>query len=270
MDNKKTGALISALRKEHKLSQRELAKKIGVTDKAVSKWETGRGAPDISVLLSLSKALDITVAELLNGEKAKKTELEGLTNRKIVDILHNNRKKIFISVLFTFFIVLAFFSIIPAGHFFTTVPIDNNLKIENACEKYFNSIYKNFPDNLKIVSSAKKDNYTAFLLESDGKMLTAIMTQDSLFKNRGFVCGGALANDSGISLYSFAENGKTVNVFFGNKINASQYTFTYNKIKYICPVESDNLINIFVDYTNTYTNPENFEEIFSEDAPDKD
>jgi len=68
MDNQKTGTYIAALRKERGLTQKELAERIGVTDKAVSRWETGRGFPDVSILKPLSEALDTTVIELVNGE----------------------------------------------------------------------------------------------------------------------------------------------------------------------------------------------------------
>ena len=61
---------ISELRKEKKLTQKELAEQLGVTDKAVSKWERGLSCPDISLLSKLSHILGVTISELLNGEKA--------------------------------------------------------------------------------------------------------------------------------------------------------------------------------------------------------
>ena len=66
----KMAQFISELRKENKLTQKELAEQLGVTDKAVSKWERGLSCPDISLLSSLSHALGVTPSELLNGEKA--------------------------------------------------------------------------------------------------------------------------------------------------------------------------------------------------------
>lgn len=70
MDARKTGELIAALRKEKGWSQTELAERIGVTNKAVSRWETGRGYPDVELLPELAKELDITISELLEGERA--------------------------------------------------------------------------------------------------------------------------------------------------------------------------------------------------------
>nr|WP_321508944.1 helix-turn-helix transcriptional regulator [uncultured Hyphomonas sp.] len=61
---------ISTLRKEKELTQKDLAEQLGVTDKAVSKWERGLSCPDISLLAKLSEILGVTTSELLKGEKA--------------------------------------------------------------------------------------------------------------------------------------------------------------------------------------------------------
>ena len=68
MDKYVTGAVIRRLREAKRMTQEELAEKIFVSSKAVSKWETGQGFPDISLLEPLAKALDISVIELLSGE----------------------------------------------------------------------------------------------------------------------------------------------------------------------------------------------------------
>ena len=66
-----TGAVIRKLREDKNMTQEELAEKIFVSSKTVSKWETGKGFPDISLLETLAKALNISVIELLNGEDIK-------------------------------------------------------------------------------------------------------------------------------------------------------------------------------------------------------
>ena len=68
MDSYVTGSAIKQLRESRKLTQAELAKKIGVSSKTVSKWETAKGLPDISLLQPLAQALGISVIELMNGE----------------------------------------------------------------------------------------------------------------------------------------------------------------------------------------------------------
>lgn len=84
MDAKALGSFIQTLRKEKGLTQAQLAEKIHVTDKAVSKWERGVGIPDISNLEALADALDITVTELLQCKKQDRIpvspeEVEALT-----------------------------------------------------------------------------------------------------------------------------------------------------------------------------------------------
>ncbi len=68
-----TGALIRRLREKRKLTQHQLAEKLAVSDKAVSKWETGRGYPDISLIEPLASVLGVSVIELLSGEDVVNT-----------------------------------------------------------------------------------------------------------------------------------------------------------------------------------------------------
>ena len=70
MLNEKMGQFISELRKSCQMTQKELADKLNVSDKAVSKWERGLSCPDISLLTPLSNILGVTTTELLNGERA--------------------------------------------------------------------------------------------------------------------------------------------------------------------------------------------------------
>lgn len=71
MDINKIAKMIKTKRKELGITQNELAGKLFVTEKAISRWETGRGTPDISLLIPLSKELEIDVSSLLNGEENK-------------------------------------------------------------------------------------------------------------------------------------------------------------------------------------------------------
>ena len=69
MNSYVTGAAIKVLRESRKLTQAELAQKIGVSSKTVSKWETAKGLPDISLLQPLAQVLGISVMELMNGQQ---------------------------------------------------------------------------------------------------------------------------------------------------------------------------------------------------------
>ena len=68
MDQKKIGSFIAARRKDNGLPQSQLAEKLGITDKAISKWETGKSMPDLSLFNPLCDLLQITLNELLLGE----------------------------------------------------------------------------------------------------------------------------------------------------------------------------------------------------------
>ena len=81
MDQVKTGKLIRSLRQQKSLTQLALAEMLGVSDKAVSKWERGCGAPDISLLPRLSQALDIDTEVLLRGELEENELSSGNLNK---------------------------------------------------------------------------------------------------------------------------------------------------------------------------------------------
>ena len=92
MEQEKIGKFIQECRKEKKLTQNELAEKLNITNKAVSKWETGRGMPDSSILLELSKILDVTVNELLSGEKLQVNEYKVKAEENIIAIVKEKDK----------------------------------------------------------------------------------------------------------------------------------------------------------------------------------
>ncbi|MDE6142059.1 MAG: helix-turn-helix domain-containing protein, partial [Bacilli bacterium] len=72
MNQKKIGEFIAKCRKEKNQTQADLAEKLGVTEKSVSNWENGRNMPDLSLFKSLCENLNITINELMNGEKLSK------------------------------------------------------------------------------------------------------------------------------------------------------------------------------------------------------
>ena len=84
MNAKDMGLFINKLRKENKMTQMELAGKIHVTDKAVSRWERGIGFPDVQLLPSLAEALNISVAELISCKKSS-----NYSNEEVTNIIHN-------------------------------------------------------------------------------------------------------------------------------------------------------------------------------------
>ena len=75
MDNLQFGAFVAQLRKERGMTQKELADILHVTDKAVSKWETGKGFPDMKLLEPLARALGVSLVELMRGERLEAESL---------------------------------------------------------------------------------------------------------------------------------------------------------------------------------------------------
>ena len=75
MDAKKFGTFIAAMRKENNMTQMDLARKLQVTDKAVSKWERGLGFPDINTIEPLADALGLSVLEVMRSERIVETEI---------------------------------------------------------------------------------------------------------------------------------------------------------------------------------------------------
>jgi transcriptional regulator with XRE-family HTH domain len=90
MEQEKIGGFIASLRKEQGLTQKSLAEKINVTDKAVSKWENGRCLPDNSVMQPLCDALGITVNELLSGERLGSDDYSKKAEENIMTLINEN------------------------------------------------------------------------------------------------------------------------------------------------------------------------------------
>ena len=80
IDNRKFGTFLLQLRKEHGMTQKDLAEKLFVSDKAVSKWERGLSLPDIALLKPMADVLDVTVTELLAGERIRKDQSLAITD----------------------------------------------------------------------------------------------------------------------------------------------------------------------------------------------
>ena len=93
MDQVKIGKFIAACRKEQNLTQAALAEKLGITDRAVSKWENGRSLPDSSIMLELCELLSINVNELLKGERVAMEESVKVSEELILSLKQQNEEK---------------------------------------------------------------------------------------------------------------------------------------------------------------------------------
>ena len=89
MNQIKIGKFIAECRKKNNLTQMQLAEKLNITDRAISKWENGKGMPDSSIMLDLCNELKISVNELLNGEKVTTKSFD----KTIIESIYENEKK---------------------------------------------------------------------------------------------------------------------------------------------------------------------------------
>ena len=108
MNQIEIGKFIAKCRKEKKLTQAQLAEKLNITDRAVSKWETGKSMPDSSIMLELCEILGITVNELLSGEKIDMENYEKYEKKVDENLIalkrkdeNNMTKNVIISILFS-------------------------------------------------------------------------------------------------------------------------------------------------------------------------
>lgn len=162
MNYEKIGKFIAVKRKEKGLTQKDLAVKLGVTDKAVSKWERGLGCPDVSILEILSKELDVSILEVLKGriiedEIIKVTDMNDYVKETVnySDFKNKeNMKNLFSKILMILIIIIGSFLIIlniehivylnkKYEYNFDRENIQNLYKVVNQIEENINIIKSN-------------------------------------------------------------------------------------------------------------------------------
>lgn len=102
MDQIRIGKFIAEMRKTQSYTQRQLADILGISDKTVSKWETGNGLPEVSLMMPLCNALHINVNELLSGEHLTDSEYQGKAEENMMKLIkekEESKKKIILSVI---------------------------------------------------------------------------------------------------------------------------------------------------------------------------
>ena len=92
MNQLTTGKFIARKRKEKNLTQEQLAEQLGVSNKTISKWETGKCMPDYGVVKSLCEELEMTVAELMDGEEAEEKSVRAYDDEQIMDLLRRTQE----------------------------------------------------------------------------------------------------------------------------------------------------------------------------------
>ena len=138
MISKNCGEFICELRKEMNLTQKELAQKLNVSDKAISRWETGKGFPDVNSLMALSEFFGVSVNELLAGKQIEKEDLIEITENNIINAIETKekmvkKKKCQMLICSAIFIILLLPASIPTFiYLFDT--IISNISFENSAE----------------------------------------------------------------------------------------------------------------------------------------
>ncbi|MBQ7769656.1 MAG: helix-turn-helix transcriptional regulator [Clostridia bacterium] len=111
MDQKQTGKFIAEMRRERNLTQKELADRLCISDKTVSKWECGGGFPEVGLILSLCDELGVTANELLSGKRLTDTEYKKNAEENIVRLMAEKkdikRKIILVSIVVLVTIIIA-------------------------------------------------------------------------------------------------------------------------------------------------------------------
>ena len=120
MDQVKTGKFIQKMRKEQQLTQRQIADKLNISDKTVSKWETGNGLPEGGLMLPLCSLLHINVNELLSGERLDEQKYQEKAEMNIMDLLKEKaeaKRKIVILIVQCIMTLLSGITLIMTASF---------------------------------------------------------------------------------------------------------------------------------------------------------
>ena len=110
MDQIRIGRFIAESRKSRNLTQRQLADALSISDKTISKWECGKGLPEVSLMLPLCAALDITVNDLLSGEKVSSTDYQKKAEGNMMNLMkenEENRKRMALCIITAAITVIA-------------------------------------------------------------------------------------------------------------------------------------------------------------------
>lgn len=207
MDQQKIGEFLSRVRKERGMTQAELGEKLGVGQRTVSRWETGRNLPDISLLQPLCDTVGITVAELLNGERTEGDSLPAeRANSAITGLLalwkEKRKRKNLIWAGVSLLLTLALMLLVYSAEF--SVSISSTADLEKAIDGYH--FDKAFTSD--VVEWTSIGNRMAVLYLQNGhenagglallekgifgnyRFLSASDVNDPLFKVRAFRAGG--------------------------------------------------------------------------------
>ena len=260
MDAKATGGLIARRRKEQNWSQGDLAERLHVTDKAISKWETGRGLPSVDLLEPLAEALGLTVSELLSGRELTPEELPKAAEAQVMESMERERRTRRRSFFATAALALIGIAAIGVGtwlaaHYLGSVP---ETDLEGLERQAFASlatprraiVYDFDYYDLEIVETERRGDYLAALCtDGAGKWCMCVYERDSVFTDRWRGGGGKPSLTAGeLGSWNFGNPQEAVIIFCGGDLpeEAAWYTFQNSGITYTCPIENGRVLDVFV------------------------
>lgn len=189
MDNNKFGNFIIQLRKEKGLTQQQLAEKLYITDKAVSKWERGLSFPDITLLKSLADVLEVNISELINCEKGNKEDIDiqkeidqAVKNIEKIRKEKNKKRFLIISISIILIVLIGYLGFRTYNKFHPKIIVDgeNNYTIGN-----YNLSKNGLDKMIEIIEKSENMNpkysisYFNALLDNSGNVETFTLSLDT-------------------------------------------------------------------------------------------
>lgn len=184
MDKQKIGEFIARKRKEAGYTQKELAEKLMITDRAISKWERGICCPDISLLSNLSKILNVSVNELLLGEDIKEFDLKtsddilvhSVQSYNALEKKKNRRLLIFTIVLLVFYVFLVFGMYLTFNQVNKTDGLTwETLQNKRLSEKFYTALenldYEVLRNMVRSSYGGYKESVPDFMIEDENKCI---------------------------------------------------------------------------------------------------
>lgn len=254
MDAKATGGLIARRRKEQNWSQGDLAERLHVTDKAVSRWETGRGLPSLDLLEPLAEALGLTVSELLSGRELTPEELPKAAGEQIMETMQE-KARILKGFAAAVVMIIALAGIFFGYHYLTTAPETDLARLEELAAAYLGRFQDAGEDGfdynaLEIVEMERRGDYLAALCsDGQGNWCMCVFDRDGVFSDRWMANGGKSRMETGkLGSWNFGTSQEAVIIFCGGDLpeEAAYYRFQNSGITYTCPIEGGRVLDVFV------------------------
>ena len=259
MDAKLTGELIVKRRKDMGWSQAELADKIHVTDKAISRWETGRGMPALDSMEPLAEALGISVTELIVGRELTEEELPKEAGEQIIKSEKKGKRNIIKGVLLTLAGLAALVAVVAGVyvgyHYVSSVSPDDQRGMLEAAGEYLTQwddedIREPDAESMSCVASDENGDYMAMLFsDAGGGYSLCVYERDKVFRNRWYASGGTTYIDAGKfgSWGYYSPKKEAVLIFYGGDLpeDAQYYTFRNAGVSMIVPVD-ETVLDIFI------------------------